>query len=155
MKPSLHLLEPLGPDEIPQAVTLLRKDAQVGTRTRFVCVNLLEPDKDSILAHPAKQIERKAFAILLDNATGGTSEAIVSLSSGTIIGWEHKPGMQPGIMLDEFFEAEEALKKDPLFREALRKRGVTNFDLIMVDPWAAGNYGAKEENERRVIRALT
>ena len=151
----MHPLEPLGPDEIAAAVALLRQDPRVGSRTRFVRVNLLEPDKDLILARAEEQVERQTLAVLLDNATGGTYEAIVSLTSGAITSWEHKPGMQPGIMLDEFFEAEEALKKDPLFQEALRKRGVTNFDLIMVDPWAAGNYGAKEENERRVIRALT
>jgi len=156
MKSSLHPLEPLGPEEITGAVTLLRKDPRVGARTRFVCVNLLEPEKAIVLGFVSGQaVERQAFAILLDNATGGTFEAVVSLTSGTIMSWQHRPGMQPGIMLDEFFEAEEALKKDPVFQEALRKRGVTDFDLIMVDPWAAGNYGAKEESERRVMRALT
>jgi len=37
----------------------------------------------------------------------------------------------------------------------LRKRGISDFDLIMVDPWSAGNYGAGEERTRRVVRALT
>ena len=32
--------------------------------------------------------------------------------------------MQPQIMLDEMHEAEEAIKADPDFREALRKRGI-------------------------------
>jgi len=58
-------------------------------------------------------------------------------------------------MGDEFFECEQLLKSDPEFQAALRKRGITNFDLVMVDPWSAGNYGAEEEQTRRLTRALT
>ena len=153
---SRNFFEPLSGEEIRRAVQILRGDARVGARTRFVSVSLLEPPKDVVLdSGPEATVEREAFAILLDNATGETHEVAVSLSSGAISDWKTLRGVQPGIMLDEFFEAEEMLKKDPVFQEALRKRGVTNFDLIMVDPWAAGNYGAKEENEHRVIRALT
>ena len=65
-------------------MALLRQDPRVGSRTRFVRVNLLEPDKDLILARAEEQVERQTLAVLLDNATGGTYEAIVSLTSGAI-----------------------------------------------------------------------
>lgn len=39
------------------------------------------------------------------------------------------PGIQPSITVDEFVEPEEAVKADPEFQTALRKRGVTESDL--------------------------
>jgi primary-amine oxidase len=58
-------------------------------------------------------------------------------------------------MIDEFFECEQMLKAHPDFQAALRKRGITNFDLVMVDPWSAGNYGTKEEQTQRLTRTLS
>ena len=37
----------------------------------------------------------------------------------------------------------------------MRKRGITDFDLCMVDPWSAGNFGVQAEHGRRLSRALT
>ena len=53
-------------------------------------------------------------------------------------------------MLDEFFECENTLKNDPGFQEALRKRGITDCSLLMVDPWSAGYYGEAEEGTLRL-----
>src|SRR5262249_29941159 len=61
-----------------------------------------------------------------------------------------------GIMLDEFGECEEVVKKSPQFKEALKKRGLTDTSLVMVEPWSAGNYGTEpaEDKGRRLLRAL-
>jgi primary-amine oxidase len=37
----------------------------------------------------------------------------------------------------------------------MRKRGITDFDLCMVDPWSAGNFGIDSERGQRIVRALT
>ena len=100
-------------------------------------------------------MEREAFVIILDNADGATYEAVVSITMGVIKSWQHIPHVQPSIMLDEFFECENTLKNDPGFQEALRKRGITDFSLLMVDPWSAGYYGEAEECTLRLARALT
>src|SRR4029078_12463906 len=57
---------------------------------------------------------------------------------------------------DEFSECEEAVKRSPLFREALQKRGIGDVNLVMVEPWSAGNYGVevKEDLGKRLLRAL-
>lgn len=59
-------------------------------------------------------------------------------------------------MLDEFGECEAAVKRSPEFQAALRKRGVTDADLVMVEPWSAGMYGTEvpEDKGRRLMRAL-
>jgi primary-amine oxidase len=151
-----HPLEPLTTDEIAAAVDILRTERPLGPRVRFVSVTLHEPSKELVLAYPsAGPVEREAFAILLDNEAGRTYEAIVSLSRHTVVSWEHMPNVQPAIMLDEFLECEQACKASPQWRAAMRKRGVTDFDLCMVDPWSAGNFGVQAEQGRRLSRALT
>ena len=151
-----HPLEPLGPEEIASAVAIIRTGGKLGPKARFVTVVLHEPPKQRMLAYQeGGPVEREAFAIILDNADGATYEAVVSLTEGAILSWTHIPHVQPSIMLDEFFECENTLKNDPSFQEALRKRGITDFSLLMVDPWSAGYYGAEEEPTLRVARAIT
>ena len=65
------------------------------------------------------------------------------------------PDVQPAIMLDEFLECEQACKASPEWQAAMRRRGITEFDLCMVDPWSAGNFGIEKERGRRISRALT
>ena len=150
-----HPLEPLTPDEISAAVTIVRSQKSLAESVRFATVTLHEPAKASVLGFKAGDtIEREAFIILLDNATAKTYEAVVSISAGSITSWKHIPGVQPPIMLDEFVACEAAVKANPDFQAAIAKRGITNPDLVMVDPWSAGNYGIAEEEGVRLSRAL-
>jgi primary-amine oxidase len=151
-----HPLEPLSSEEIAASVAIVRASGKLGSKARFVTVVLHEPVKQAVLEYrEGDPIGREAFVVLLDNSDGATYEAIVSINMGTITSWQHIPHVQPSIMLDEFFECEHTLKSDPSFQEALRKRGITDFDLLMVDPWSAGYYGAGEERTLRLARALT
>ena len=155
---TLHPLEPLTAEEITTAVRILRNEKKLGERVRFASVSLSEPAKEVVLNFKAgDSIAREALIILLDNTTGSTYEAVVSISEGKVVSWQHLPGMQPSIMLDEFFECERAVKENPDFQAALRKRGITDMDLVMVDPWSAGNYGDEPEGEKtlRLSRALS
>jgi primary-amine oxidase len=58
-------------------------------------------------------------------------------------------------MLDEFMECEMLVKADPEFKKALARRGITDSSLVMVDPWSAGNVGIKEEEGKRLVRAMS
>jgi primary-amine oxidase len=80
---------------------------------------------------------------------------VVSLSAGKVVAWRHVPGVQPAIVFDEFTECEAAVRADPRWQAAMRKRGVTDFSLAMIDPWSAGNFGFPGEDGRRLVRALT
>src|SRR2546425_230773 len=158
ISPSLvhHPLEPLTAEEITAAVHIVRTEHNLHERVRFASVALHEPPKEVVLNFKQNDpITREAFIILLDNSDGATYEAVVSITEGKVISWRHIPGGQPSIMLDEFFECEQAVKASPEFQAALRKRGITNFDLLMVDPWSAGSYGGEEEKTQRLSRALS
>ena len=154
---ALHPLEPLSGTEIAAAVALVRASGRLGAKARFVLVVLQEPPKDAVLAwQPGQTLAREASLQILDNADGNLYEVIVSLTDNAVTHWEHIPGMQPSLMLDEFFECETAVKANPDFQAALAKRGITDMALVMVDPWSAGWYGeeGRAYENRRMLRAM-
>ena len=62
---------------------------------------------------------RRAFAIVLDKSDGKAYEAVISLPEAAVESWEHIPGVQPQVMLEEFFECEEIVKTSPEVQDAL------------------------------------
>ena len=151
-----HPLEPLTAEELGAAVALVREKRQLSDKVRFVSVTLHEPSKNDVLNYKeGNRVPREAFIKLLDNTDGAAYEAIVNLTTDEVTSWKHIPGVQPSIVLDEFFETEQLLKNDPNFQAALAKRGVTDMNMVMVDPWSAGYYGPEEDPSRRLVRALT
>ncbi len=153
---TVHPLDPLSADEIVRAWELIRAKQAPGPRTRVISVALHEPPKNVVLRHqPGGPVEREAFVVLLDNATRTTYESVVSLTRELVLAWTAVPGVQPSIVFDEFFECEAAVRADPRWQDAMRRRGVTDFSLTMVDPWSAGNFGFAGEEGRRLVRALT
>ena len=154
-----HPLDPLRPEEIRLAAASLRDVQSLPDTYKFVSIALNEPSKARVL-HPKADalIPREARLVLLDRATGTGYEATVNLSSRSVARFEALPkGVQTPIMMDEFGECEEAAKKSPEFREALKRRGVEDMSLVMVDAWSAGHYGNEPAGDRgrRLVRALT
>ena len=154
-----HPLDPLSPDEIRLAVATIRKERQLPTSYRFVTVSLNEPAKALVL-HPSadKPLVREAFLVLLDHTTGKGYEAVVNLSTRSVSRFEGlAEGVQPSIMLDEFNECEEAARKCPEFQAAMKKRGITDMSLVMIDAWSAGHYGNEPaaDKGKRLVRSLS
>jgi primary-amine oxidase len=156
MVPTPHPLDPLSATEIERAWEIVRTERALGPRVRVIFIMLHEPAKKIVLEHrPGDSVERAAFVVLVDSVPGKTYEAVVSLSERRVLSWEHVPGAQPAIVLDEFVDCEAAVRADPRWQEAMRKRGVTDLSLAMVDCWSAGNFGFPEDEDRRLVRALT
>jgi primary-amine oxidase len=155
---SRHPLDPLSASEVAEAVKILKQAKKLADTFRFVSITLDEPTKQAVLEHkPGQPLSRKAFLVLLDNATGAGYETVVDITGKSVARFDALPkGIHPAIMLDEFGECEEAVKKSPEFQAALKKRGVSDVKLVMVEPWSAGNYGTEvaEDKGRRLMRAL-
>jgi primary-amine oxidase len=159
LSPSLsqtaHPLEPLTIAEIEAAVAIVRREQGAGNAFRFPCVTLHEPPKAEVLRYqPGDLIDRQAFLILLDNSTGNTYEAIVSLTQQQGLSWTHIPNVQPNIMPDELAECEAAVKAHPEFLKAIAKWGISDLDLVVIDPWSIGNFGFEDEKGIRLSRCL-
>ena len=151
-----HPLAPLTAEEVTSAMEILKKEIVLGEKVRFPSVTLREPNKEVVLNFKEGQdFPREIFIIILDNETAKTYEAIVSLNTQTVISYIEVEGVQPSIMPEEFMECEEIVKKNPQFLEGLKKRGIENADLVMVDPWSAGNFGIASDEGKRLARAIS
>ena len=147
-------LAPLTASELETVVTVLRKEQGLEAQHRVVRIDLLEPPKAAVRQwRPGDLLDRAALAVVFDRAENATYEAVVSITGRAVRSFEHIPGVQPEVMLDEFEAAERAVKDSPLFREALAKRGIDDIEAVCVDPWSAGSYGA-DDRDRRLLRAL-
>ncbi len=108
-----HPLEPLSAEEIAAAAEIVRTQRQLGPRVRFVTITLQEPPKQEVLRFDGSTpLDRQAFITLLDNTSGTTCEAVVSLTQDSVVDWREIQNVQPAIMLDEFLECEQACKAE-------------------------------------------
>ncbi|MFL5627491.1 MAG: tyramine oxidase, partial [Ktedonobacteraceae bacterium] len=101
-----HPLEPLTAEEITAAVSIVRSERQLSPLVRFVSVTLHEPAPELVLNYkPGDPVTREAFMVLLDKSgeSSATYEAIVNITEDNVVLWRHIPGVQPSIMLEEFF----------------------------------------------------
>ena len=152
MSVNVHPLDPLSVAEVRSAAEIIRGDARyVAIRSpRFVSVEPEDPDK----ATAAGRAERRVRAVLLDRGAGETIESIVSLTRGSVETWSTVPGAQGAIMVSEIEEAEQAIRADPRFLEAIRRRGIDDVEKVQIDPWPPGNFGFEDEDGLRVSRAI-
>jgi primary-amine oxidase len=153
-----HPLDPLTAAELGQVVQILGEGGRLKEGVRIASISLIEPEKHAVEAlRPGDQLERKALAVWVDRADQAAYEVVVDLLRHSAASATRLPsGIQPSIMLDEFAEGEQAVRRSPVFQAALAKRGVTEIDLVMVDPWSAGMYGSElpEDAGLRRMRAL-
>ena len=141
-----HPLEPLSADEVAAAASILKRDRGLGSSARFVTITINEPPKAEVLAfRPGAAIDRQAKIVIRERAERSTYEGVVSTTGNRTLSWNRVPGVQPSIMSEEFLALEEVVKQDTRFQEALRKRGITDMSLVMVDAWSAGYHGPEDD----------
>ena len=153
-----HPLEPLTAAEISAAADVLRAERGVAPTARFVFVELREPPKAAVLAwSPGDDpLPREAHIVLYERAEQTTYDAVVSITDRTVLAYTPVPGVQAPIMDEEFITCEKIVQADPRWQEAMRRRGVTDFELTMIDPWASSWTGPEDDpSARRIVRPLT
>ena len=157
MTAACHPLEPLSADEIEAAAAIVTKGRQLGESTQFVFISLMEPAKAEVHSHSGGiAVDRRAFVVLRDRALRAVFEAVVSLTHREVRSWREIPGVQVSLMRDELAAYREVVKRDPAWREAMRRRGVTDFDRAQVDPWPVGYDGPQDAPEQgRFLLLLT
>ncbi|HZU03205.1 MAG TPA: primary-amine oxidase [Ktedonobacteraceae bacterium] len=152
-RPTLHPLDSLTANEITEVTRIIRENGGLSPHFRFISVTLHEPTKDLVRAFkPGDAFPREAEVVLIDQ--GVTYEALVDITGSRIVEFLPVPGVQASIPFEEAIECEVCVKAYPLFQEAMRKRGITDMDLVMVDSWPAGYYGTDDDVARRLSRPL-
>ncbi|MEM6660850.1 MAG: primary-amine oxidase [Pseudomonadota bacterium] len=146
-----HPLDPLSVAEIETAVRVVRASAGIDDSAWFETITLDEPDRAEIAAMATGQIPtRRAYVCCYERSSNRTMRGRIDLDSGALLSWDHVPGVQARIPPDEFSEGDRIAKADPDFCAALAKRGITDLDKVLVETWAAGNFGIPEEEGKRL-----
>ncbi len=156
-----HPLDPLTLDEIQQACDILKLEKSIGHHHQFAQVVLEEPSQADVMNNP-KSLHRNAFICVLDSKLNETYEANVDLTTGKVVRWEKLPFDKPPygqapIMQSDYQTCERIVKSDPTWREAMKKRGLSDdkIDLIQIDPFAPGYFHVEEEKGKRLVRAVS
>jgi primary-amine oxidase len=141
MSQTPHPLDPLTAGEIREVAAILRRDrGVVPPAWRYAAIELVEPAKAA--AHPPG---REAAAVCWNRENGQAYRGTVSLAGAAVTGWEHLPGVQPNMTVDEWHECDAMLRAHPQVVAALARRGVADTSLVLIDVWA---YGAALVPER-------
>ena len=150
-----HPLDSLTAAEIEIASTLLIAAPQFPPAAKFATIALKEPPKNEVLAHTAgAAVARHAFAVILDRQGNRTFEAVVDVAARRVLSWAQVKGVQPGVMESEYDVMVRAVKSDPRWQAAMKKRGIDDLDMVQVDNWATGQVPAQFQS-RRLLRAVS
>ena len=150
-------LDPLSGEEIQSAAAIVMASEYASPTLKFVMIQLAEPAKTAELTFVGADVARCAFATMYDGAAKMIYEAIVDLRASVIESWKAIPGRFPSYLVEHMTGVEDKVREDPRWQAAMVKRGITDFDLAMIDPWPAGYYGQGDhyDNSPLICRPLT
>ena len=153
---SPHPLDPLSADEVARAVAVVRQAPGLSDRLRVVSVELREPAKSAYLAwqQSGGTLPREAFCVVLDNERRRGVEVLVSLDENRLVSATDLPeGVQAAIHVEEFVAVAAAVRADPRYIEAVRKRGIDP-DSVHVEAWSSGTFEPGSARQARAISWL-
>jgi primary-amine oxidase len=151
-----HPLDALTAEEIRVAVSAARASGRLDDHASFAAVTLEPPPKASLAAHrPGDPVERRVRLVVVPGQDSEVIEALIDGGSGKVLSWEERPDMRPALLFDDALRSINALRRDPDWQQAMRRRGITDFDQVQIDPWPTGNFGRAIEEDRRITRCLS
>ncbi|MDX2155815.1 MAG: primary-amine oxidase [Hyphomicrobiaceae bacterium] len=146
-----HPLDPLDGDELARAAAIVNEAFGRDEPVRFERIEVAEPAKAFLRAwKPGDAFERQARFAVFRRGRLGVTEGILSLDQARVLESRHLPTARPMIMLEEFLEVETAVKADPRFIAACKRRGIEDVGMVCVDPWSAGSFDIPGEEGRRL-----
>lgn len=154
--PARHPLDPLTAAEIETASTLLAASGKVPQGALFPTIVLHEPSKDEVRGFvPGAPIRREAFAVVFDWAANRTYEAVVDLVNGRVVSWAEVPGVQPPLLPSERALVPRLVRADPRWQNAMRRRGITDFESVAVSASAPGDPPGPVPRGTRIYRSMS
>src|SRR5258708_10201941 len=146
---ALHPLDGLTRAEYWAAYDVLQQAGHAEPDTFFASVLLREPPKDLVLSwSEGKPVPREADVVMLQQ--GKTFEARIDLAARKLISWQEMKDVQAPFLASEMFGADEAIKKDPLVIEALKKRGLTDLNTVHCVALPLAYVAVPEQDTQRI-----
>ena len=149
-----HPLEQISANEINDAVHICKSAEGFDEGSLFVGISLVEPTKDFLRSYrEGQEFSRQLKIRGIDSKSDGGFVAIIDVSSKEIISLDRvSEKAQTTYSMAEVFMALELTKADERYQEALKKRGITDMELVQIDPWPGG--GIVHESIKSGHRAL-
>ncbi|MBI1385192.1 MAG: primary-amine oxidase [Rhizobiales bacterium] len=153
-----HALDPLSAEEIAIAAEVVRGEGGLDASAWFETITLDDMTPQA-RAFPAADGDtgtargaRFAYVCCYEPSSNRTLTGQVDLAARRLVRFEHVPGAQARITFDEFVLGGEIAKADAGVRAALAKRGIAEaeIDRVVIEPWAAGNFGIAGEEGMRL-----
>jgi primary-amine oxidase len=150
----VHPLEDLSESEVKKAVEIIKQSKKFAEDIRFPILSNKEPLKKDLLI--SSSLPRKVFAAVFEKKKNRFSEVVVNLREAKIESVEVVKNAQPPVLLEEYERMNKIVRADPLWQQAIKKRGIQNFDSVYVDSWAPGLRSIKEiKGGFRLMRGLS
>jgi len=154
--PTDHPLDALSKDEIVATVDVLKAQGKITESTRFPLIELHEPPKDEVVSfRTGRPMRREAFVSAYERGSNRTFEAVVDLKAKTLLSWKEISGVQPSLLEDDAKILEQAIRGDVRWQEAMRKRGITDLEDVVIIDWAGGYFGFHDEEGFRFERGVS
>jgi primary-amine oxidase len=151
-----HPLDPLSREEIAATVQILKSSGKASDASLYSLIVSNEPPKAEVLNYkPGDAFRREAFVVIYERAANKTFEALVDLNKKSLLSWKEVPGVQPTFTIEDFLLVQQIVQNDPAWQAAIRKRGISDFQNVQVDGWAAGYFGTDEAKDARICRAVS
>ena len=159
--PKPYPFEPLSADEISRVVDVVRqaKTAALDGHLAFNAIALREPPKADMVAwlesngnDVSLRPPRIADCVVIGRGSK-VFDALVDLNTEQIIHWEHTPGVQPLITMEDLQLVEKVCRTDPKVIEQCNILGITDMSKVYCDPWTIG-YDSRFGSSIRLQQAL-
>ncbi len=154
MTDTFHPLDPLSAAEFTAVTRLLGEEHGVTPpQWRYASIEMFEPSKADVAAFDANGThpDRQAVVVCFERTSNSTHKALVSLRDSKVLAFNHIPDQQANFTVDEWEEADEALRTNPEVIAALAERGITDMSLVFMDTWTYGDVLIPDKYKGRRI----
>ena len=128
--------------------------SNLSNRILFEQIRLKEPPKSVVHDFSnSDDIQRFAFAAVLDREQQKVFEFVVDLNTSTIQSEKHIEGVQVAYIIEEWEEMVGVIKQHPDFISAVNKRGIVDVNQVYIDAYGMANFASAEERHLRLSKA--
>ncbi|MFL2833830.1 MAG: primary-amine oxidase [Alphaproteobacteria bacterium] len=149
-----HPLSILSFDEINKAVEIFRSHSKSDDNSLFTNITLVEPSKETIRGYKeGEEFDRLVKIVGVDSNPDGGFVSSIDLKKEKVTGIERLSNdAQSTYNFAEVGLVTSLTKENKDYQDALKKRGITNLDLVQIDPWPGG--GVVHESIKPGHRAM-
>ena len=153
-----HPLNPLTSDEIAKVVDILKAENKYKDTYTFQEVSVREPKKEEVwnFAYTKKAVtsNRQANVTILNGKE--VYESVVDLVTNKVVSFEKIDNVHGMVLADSFLAISEAIASSNEYKEALKKRGITDISKVVPTPLTVGYFEGEDglEQNQRLLKVV-